>query len=139
MGAKTRMEMPRAEQLDVWFTYHQPTEETAPKYKAIAAAVQGLRDAVYEARQMPHEPGTRAPEEAFKLVTDAARAFVETIDSVCPPCADATAAVRCVRLCRNAANDLLCGQTAQVYHDLFMLNLHQARYQANSAIACGGV
>ena len=138
MGAKTRMEMPRAEQLDVWFTYHPPTEETLPKYKAIAAAVQGLRDAVHEARQMPHDPGAMAPEEAFELVTNAARAFVEAIDANCPPCADATAAVRCVRLCRNAANDLLCGWAEQA-HDLFMLNLHQARYQANSAIACGGV
>jgi hypothetical protein len=120
-----------AETLDNWFTYHPPTDETKPKYAVIADAYQAALDAFHD-------------QPTFESVTTAARKFVEAIIAVCPPSADATAAIRCVRLARNAKNDHLCQRGGKEYDprlDFGQIAREQllfARYQANAAIACGG-
>lgn len=132
--------MTRAEQLEVWFTYHPPTEETKPKYAAIKEAY-GQMYAAFRAGVVAAEGAGKATPADFERVTTRAREFAEAIDTHCPKCADATAAVRCLRLARNAMNDTL--RSAKTPHADFQALAHQqlelARYQANSAIACGGV
>lgn len=130
--------VPRDLVLDTWFTYHAPNDETKPKYAAIAAAVKATEAALSEAR-FGLVAGERASQDRFEMVTKACRALVEAIDEHCPPCADATAAIRCVRLARNAANDILCGKQDAAFHHIMNAELIKARYQANAAIACGGV
>ena len=126
----------RAEVLDNWFTYHPPTDETRPKYAATSEAFK-TACTVFQLTKTDEVP-------SYEAVTNAARRFVEAIDEHCPPSADATAAVRCVRLARNAKNDALLKRGGKVYDPdmdfqaLAMTQLTLARYQANSAIACGG-
>lgn len=123
------------EQLENWFTYHAPTSETTPKYIAIRAAelacAMDLDDAIADDcdRQVRYD-----------RINKATRAFVEAIDIHVPDCADKTAAIRCVRLARNAANEAITAEPDHV-GDLRVMcgqNLTAARFQANSAIACGG-
>jgi hypothetical protein len=123
------------ETLDNWFTYHPPTEETGPKYDALRHA----EDVACAAIGTSHD-----------TINAACRAFVEEIYRLCPPGADASAAVRCVRIARNAANEaLVTGRLEQEgkptgriscsqLQDIAIVELRKARWQANSAIACGG-
>lgn len=124
--------VPRSEQLDAWFKYHPPTPETAPKFAAIGKAYSDSVDVfVWALEQTVREP------QVFNEVSRVLRTFVETIDTVCPSCADASAAVRCVRLARNGMNDILMRKDTSlsfVYDQLLA-----AKFQANSAIACAGV
>jgi len=127
------------EQLDNWFTYHAPTEETAPKYAEI-------RKAESEAGQVMVAILNNGDLVAFQAINQAARTMVEVIDRCCPDSADKSAAIRCVRLARNAMNEALvvrgdpfnpsseCIRLVKMAAD----DLTRARWQANSAIACGG-
>ena len=104
-----------SEQLDNWFTFHPPTEESTPRYQAIRAA--GV--------------------ECHKLVGS----LVLRAQGQLAP--DKTAAIRCIRLGRNAANEVIMLHVngAPEYVDCFAEASHQlvlARWQASSAIACGG-
>lgn len=123
------------EQLDNWFTYHPPTEETAPRYKAVRAAelrcAMDLDDAIAD----DCDRSIR-----FDRVNKATRTFAEVIDANAPDCADKSAAIRCVRLARNAANEAIVAEPDHA-GDLRVMcgqNLTAARFQANSAIACNG-
>lgn len=139
--AETTVEVPasvpaprvsRSEQLDAWFVYHPPTPETVDAYNEIGAA--------YERCVLTFEAalsGKLGVNEKFSQPTNACREFVEVIDRVCPSCADATAAVRYVRLARNGVNDTLCGKSTPV---AFAFDeLRRAKFTANSAIACRGL
>ena len=132
-----------AEQLDNWFSYHQPTDETAPKYAAIreteAHVVASITQAHFE------NVGTVA---LYGCVNAACKRFAVVIDTLAPDSADKTAAIRCVRLARNLFNEwgteIGKDPAARSWanpQDLFVaaeLELVKARMQANSAIACGG-
>ena len=125
----------RAQQLDSWFIYHPPTSETTPKFEAIDEQYR-LAVEVFVFALERRSTGTLDP-GVFEAVSRQLRAFVETIDEVCPSSADASAAVRCVRLARNGMNDILMNKQASlsfVYDQLIA-----AKFQANSAIATGGV
>lgn len=142
------------EQLNKWFTHHPPTPETAPKYAAIR-----------EAESVAARPlvailngGTLA---TYDAVNTSCRAFVEAVDANAPGGDDKAAAIRCVRLARNAANEALAlhatenaghplagarppeSDWQQPSYNVIMLvreaeaELRRARWQANSAIACG--
>jgi len=139
------------EQLDNWFTFHSPTEETTPKYAA-------LREAEYAAADLCAWLATciedrTIPGPTFHdRVNTGCRAFAEVIDANCPDSADKSATIRCVRLARNALNE--AGAAMIAYSEgraplpstewLERLNgiardqLLLARWQACSAIACGG-
>lgn len=122
------------EQRDNWFTYHVPTEVTKPKYTAIRAAEIGTSMAIDDAI------GNFTGPDAFNRINAACLAYADVIDTQAPDSADKSAAIHCVRLARNAANEAV---VADVEHanDLRVIcaqELVKARWQANSAIACGG-
>ena len=127
------------EQLDNWFTYHPPTEETKPKYAAIRAA-----EAVASQCSVALlNGGTLATHDE---VNARFRSFAEAIDANCPDSADKSAAIRCVRLARNALNEAIVVASKLGADEFTVLalareaesELRRARWQASSAIACGG-
>lgn len=132
------------EQREAWFTYHAPTEETAPKYAAIREAERAV---VIDVTQTSYE-GV-AQHVLHSRINSNCGAFADVIMANAPACDDRTAAIRCVRLARNYFNEW-AAQGAKPAHDrdwtdtslLFTracLELCSARMQANSAIACNGV
>jgi hypothetical protein len=131
------------EQLDNWFTYHAPTDETAPKYTAIRNAELSAHRSMVQAR---FENVGRFP--GHDLINRETRNFAVVIDLHAPDGDDKAAAIRSVRLARNLYNEWW----AQTYtdpkvrdwndpNDLLLaaaLEMAKARMQANTAIACGG-
>jgi hypothetical protein len=120
-----------AETLDNWFTFHAPTEEQKPKYKAITDAEKQIASR-FSGVDFSHDDVNRVLRE-----------FVELIDSLAPDSADKTAAIRYVRLARNALNEsiVLRGKdeaTSKWCRRIAVEELRKARWSANSAIACGG-
>lgn len=123
------------EQLENWFTYHAPTSETTPKYVAIRAAELACAMDIDDAIADDCDRKFR-----YDRINKATRTFAEIIDANAPDSTDKSAAIRCVRLARNAANEAITAEPDHVA-DLRVLcaqNLTAARFQANSAIACGG-
>lgn len=131
-----------AEQLDNWFRYHPPTDVTAPKYRAIREAeircAMDIDDAIADV-------GERSLR--FDRVNTATRALAAVIDGHAPDSADKSAAIRCVRLARNAANEAIAIDCAGEHRDheaikalmqLVRVELLKARWQACTAIASGG-
>jgi len=126
------------EQLDNWFTYHAPTEKTAPKYAAIREAEESAHIILRDLRANPDN----AAGWSYADINRTCRKFAEVIDANCPDSADKSAAIRCVRLARNALNEYLTATKAPIDVE-GVLNIatdqaRMARWQANSAIACGG-
>lgn len=134
-----------AEQLDNYFTYHPPTEETAPKYAAIRAAEEACHVSIAFAKKRKVCSDEGIPADAgvvdlYAEINRRTRCYAEVIDASAPDSADKAAAIRCVRLARNAANEAV---TLNLLGDAFLWTqaqeqLRLARFQANSAIACGG-
>lgn len=127
------------EQLDNWFVYHAPTAETTPKYEAIRKAQAEASRVIYNSR---YDAGV----VAYEAINDACKAFAIVIDENAPDSADKTAAIRCVRLARNAANEAVAppvGSPAraaneEVLSTMAEAELLKARWQACAAIALGG-
>lgn len=127
--------------LEALFTYHPPTEETKVKYAAIQEAYDGV---VHDIDMGLHDEN---PERTFSDITAATLAFARVINDHCPSCADTTAAIRCVRLARMAANRLVLetrkpevrrdSATEDALFSLMLQNLISAHFQANAAIALG--
>lgn len=127
------------EQLDNHFSYHAPTKETAQKYAAIRAAEFECHK-LCGALSMAEYTATPAN---YNEVNASLRAFAEVIDANAPDSADKAAAIRCVRLARSALNEHLASCILGYPVHINMLaeasrQLVLARFQANSAIACGG-
>jgi aconitase B len=126
--------MLKQEQLDNWFTYHAPTDETRPKYEQITLAESRIQDELVEdVNIITHD-----------AINGTLRDFVVLIDSLAPDSADKTAAIRCVRIARNALNEaVMCRKNdpdrARMLARIASDEIIKARWQANSAIACGGV
>lgn len=119
------------------FVYHAPNEDTAPRYAAIRAAEDACHNVVDSLT------GHIATEADYIRVNSALRVFAETIDSNAPDSADKTAAYRCVRLARNALNEHIAASINDFQPRMNLLSeavrqLVLARWQANSAVACGG-
>ena len=152
--------MPDSAWFDTRFKYQPPTDEQKPKYAAITAKERDIINNVFAPLRSTREA---PPATFFDDVNRALREFAELIDQHCPESADKTAAIRCVCLARNAANEgavLLKRWTAAVIeaerqsesrvsdeggnalseaqwcHEMALRELRKARYQANSAIAC---
>jgi hypothetical protein len=125
-----------AEQLDNWFTYHAPTEETTPRYAAIREAEAACVHGFNHVNACVDEPAG----VGYGNINACARAYAIAIDTNAPDSADKTAAIRCVRIARNAANEAVTkagGERARLFA-IANTELQKARWQANSAIACGG-
>lgn len=124
-----------------------PTEEKRDLYAklglaygAVLATARSLIGRDGEAKY-----GERAKPEHFERMTAAFRAYADLILECCPASADRTAALRCLRLARNAVNDILCGAKdfphgfdQSPFHAIFEQELTKARYQANASIALDG-
>ncbi len=131
MSETTKPRSYKPEELDAWFTYHAPTATTAPLFERVNAAwLEALNTCL----------GRRDP-PTFDTINAACRAFVVAIDESAPPCADTSAALRCVRLARNAANEKITGRGRQPWDQelarIVEAELAKARWQANAAIAIG--
>lgn len=122
-------------QVDNWFIYHPPTEETAPKYKAIREAEKNcwvsIQQGFYE---------NLGPQALYALINEECKKLAVLIDGLAPDSADKSAAIRCVRLARNAANEAVTAELPgrDWLWEIAQVELVKARWQANSAIACGG-
>jgi hypothetical protein len=153
------------EQLDNWFTYHEPTtEEEKAGYRDIADAWKRCMALLWheldphvfgKANQLADE-GIRGAQlsnshfqEAFDLVNRQTRMFCAVVGRVCPSSADATAAARCIRLARNALNEYIVASINVIrggqpvfdpghFQRMATDQLMLARWQASAAIACGG-
>ena len=125
--------------LDNHFSYHAPTAEQQIRYAAIRAAefeCHSLCGSLTSA-------GYTATSATYADVNAVTRTFAEVIDANAPDSADKTAAIRCVRLARNAMNEHVasCLGGFPVHNNMLFeagRQLTLARFQANSAIACGG-
>jgi hypothetical protein len=127
------------EQRANWFTYHAPTDETRPKYAAIAAAESVAAQCVTALLN----GGDFA---TYDNINAACLRFADVIDENAPDSADKSAAIRCVRLARNALNEAVAVGSRLGWNDATVIalareagaELRRARWQANSAIACNG-
>lgn len=128
-------------------------QSTASKYTAIREAEEVMHNAIFSAiYRVREQHNTNPPAYVvdYDSVNAAARAFLIAIDTAAPDSADKQAAFRCVRLARNAANEALTAAAREIdtpiHHwqnaDTMEAEAHRqtvlARFQANSAIACGG-
>ena len=115
---------------------------TGPKYEAIRKAEHAcwvsIQQGIYENLGLP---------QLYTLINEECKMFAVTIDNLAPDSADKSAAIRCVRLARNAFNECVTvptNQDGKRDHLAWLFTVGQtelvkARWQANSAIACGGV
>lgn len=132
------------DQIRHWFTYHAPTDENIKDYDEIREAVKKCEVGI--ARVFRSTDQFKDRQVPFSIIGDACLRLALTINKVCPDSADKTAAIRCVRLSRMAANEalLLTYNGVQETQPLafnealrqFTSELQKARWQANAAIAC---
>lgn len=138
--------MPTPELLAHWFTFTPPAS-AADKDRHVA-----IRDAETVCATAISEAITVGD---FPAITTATFAFATVINEQAPESADKTAAIRCVRIARMAANEAVLqarkigtskteGQAADYIQaanqcgGLALQHLTLARYQASSAIALDG-
>ena len=119
------------------FIHHAQTPETSPRYAAIREAEEGCHALIAFFSSRP------VVQQDFMQVNSTLLTFAQVIDANAPDSADKTAAVRCVRLARNALNEHVasCLLGFPVHMNMLAEATRQivlARWQANSAIACGG-
>jgi hypothetical protein len=127
--------MPTPDQLIHWFKYQGTgTDADKAKHQAIRAAEAECGSAL--ARAMI--------DGDFQAISDACLTFAVVLNAEAPESADKTAAIRCVRLARMAANEAILlnrrGEPGGVETcgALAMQQLRLARYQGSAAVACGG-
>ena len=124
--------------LDHWFTYHPPTDDTGPKYATILAAEQECQALVHRIAG-----GAISGVSGFAEVTTTVRAFADLCLDLVPGSADLSAAIRCIRLARNACNECLALSERNESYSIWLIDIARAeftkaRWQANAAIACEG-
>lgn len=125
------------EQMDAWFTYHAPTSETLPKFEAIGLATETCMNELCGLAKLE-----KIDALAHERVNQATRALAEVIDASAPDGDDKDGAIRCVRLARNAANEIvrarmIGGDCHDSFLELVIFEITKARWQANAAVALG--
>lgn len=95
------------------FTYQPPNERTAPLYAAIRAAhVHAIECCTYSVEQA----GGEFPAAGlYETVNEACKRFHDCIEASAKPSADTSAALRCVRLARMAANEAIALAVADAH------------------------
>lgn len=128
------------------FVYIPPTEITAPKYAEIRDATNRAMDACRKAIEAAYllacgDGTAEAWQPLFGSVGVATKELHDLIARTCPASADTSAALRCVRLARMAANEAITSERAYNSADS-RENLRrcgdrliEARWQACAAIA----
>jgi hypothetical protein len=132
------------EQIDLMFEYHTPTDETRPKYAAIREAHDRVTPEVERAFYL-YDSEQLVSLACAERISDVLRRFAQAINEHAPDGADKAAAIRCVRLARNAYNEALFGFAEFGLGRVPLLrgplvdqarqNLLAAKWQANAAIA----
>jgi hypothetical protein len=129
------------------FGYQPPNDDTRPRHARVDAAVDAcvkvfsetLDDGIDPYDVLTVSGAPKATGAQFAAITDACRALVESMEDVCPPSADLSASIRCVRLARMFANNALVapGGRLDSVEDRrqALLQLKQARFQAKACIA----
>jgi hypothetical protein len=128
------------------FGYQPPTPDTAPRHdridaaadsaqKAIATALDGFTDA----NSLMVGAVPKPTSAQYGMITNACRDLVAEMQAVCPPSADLSAAIRCVRLARMHANnalrlDVSCFEPAEDLKHA-QLQIRHARFQAKASVA----
>jgi hypothetical protein len=123
------------------FVYRAPTPETSPKHAAINEAYAACCATVSQLLGVDWWQGDHAglhdAAAAYASINDACRVFYTAIREHAPAGEDRTAAERCVRLSRMAANEFIGAPAADLARQA-LDNLRAAKWQANAAIALGG-
>lgn len=145
-------------QIDDLFTYVPPDEKRAAAHGAINAAAGEvsntlvfITDQLLEITGGSHWRGNpafspQAFSPLFGILTESCKQFAIIANQNCPPSADLAASIRCIRLVRNAMNELICRARAARGYPLVNIEddnllriardeLCKARWQANAAIA----
>jgi NTP pyrophosphatase (non-canonical NTP hydrolase) len=108
------------EQLDHWFKYHQHND---PKIREAYSTINGWYNACNGLIQAVYNGNT---EITYDHVTTFLRQYAGVIVEHAPPSADTTAAIRCLRLVRNALNEYLRliervqAQTEPIFSDSYL-------------------
>lgn len=133
------------------FAYIPPNEITAPKYAAIRAAADA---AAYELAALicvdprtgkwawwEEHAGHDNKPVAHESINRVTKALYDAIQEHAPPGADRSAAERCCRIARMAANEVIAADLTpeSIPERLLFENLYLARWQACAAIALGSV
>ena len=122
--------------------YIPPNEDTARRYKIVVAAFLAAISVVDETiKPYKHNADHKGnhPED-FNSVRDVTQSFIEACEQVCPKSADLSAAIRCIRISRMLANQVIL-QGGERLCDVPLLalrvkqSLWEARVQACAAIA----
>lgn len=126
-------------QASAWFTYHAPTDITAPKYTAIRLAeAECLHNLDHVAAWFAGGQGD-GKHAMYNLVNGSCRRFAETVAGDLPAGRDIMRAIDAIRLARNAANEgIATGNIGRLFA-LARTYLQEARWIANGAIACDGI
>lgn len=129
------------------FRYIPPTDETAPKYAAIRAATDETAREISTLLQIDRvtgahawqgdHPGHSTKSDAFDAINRVTRALYLAIQEHAPASADRSAAERCVRLARMAANEAIAAENkpGSIASRIALEQLYLARWQACAAIA----
>lgn len=117
------------------FTYIAPTKVTAPKYAAIRAAADAA--AAELGALFATDPKTGA-QASINRVT---KALYDAVQEHAPPSPDRSAAERCCRIARMAANEVVSANlpNGSIPTRIALENIYLARWQACAAIALGSV
>jgi hypothetical protein len=122
------------------FTYHPPTEADKVKHKKLIEAHTACHN-VYNLVMFDSRGAELTWPTLFKRIAEATKAFALIVNDVAPGSADKSAAIRCLRLARMAANEALLaqrhGEASEAAHFMVMATdeLFKARWQASAAIA----
>lgn len=117
------------------FTYIPPNETTAPKYAAIREATAAAEKTIAEAL-FDHDANKAERVPLFAKIGAATKALHDCIEATCPAGPDTSAALRCARLARMAANEAIVSEVnfdraRRLAFDQLLL----ARWQACAAVA----
>lgn len=115
------------------FVYVAPNDDTAPRYKRIRDAEAACAASIEEDITTYDVP----PQARFERVSAACKRFHDELIAVCPPGADLSAAIRCVRLARMAANEAIAqpAYRQRRHADIAADQLTLARWQACASVA----
>lgn len=114
------------------FTYIAPNDDTAARYQRIRLA-EG--ECATELAEHIHSHHTKLSYR-YELISAACKRMHDELVAVCPSSADLSAAIRCVRLARMAANEAVTVPHARSrFARMAEEQLTLARWQACAAVA----
>ena len=119
------------------FTYHAPNADTTPRYKIIRKEESKVFGVIQDQYANNFAIDTIKTQEAYDAINRACYYFAAACEQLCPPCADLSAAIRCIRLVRMMANEGLatCVKPNLQKDGPMFTQLMLARMQACAAIA----